>query len=192
VIVIYEKPTTKIYVKSNELKLEDVNKLRSVNVDDLTSAEIKMYLKEFGFNLNWSKSQLKKKLTKLLIEKRDSLLKTLQTNDSKTPKCPKCSSEMKRFHDLKQLIEFDARYAAGFFCDKCKRESKESENLFPMIHCLTGTCCHNECKSCVREVNGRRKIGKVVEKQTKKLVVEQISKVVDESFLPQKLKDAPF
>ena len=188
--VSYQKQKVKLYEKSNERKLvinfgmclfcssffteEDVNNL-ICNVDDLKTAEIKIYLKEFGLELNLKKSKLQKKLTKLLDEKRDSLLKTLQTHNSKVTefvrctnsaapfqnfrkinyfeasKCPKCSSAIECYYDLRQLIEVDARYATSYVCAICERISGESENFFPMTYCIP--CGHDECKSCVRKVN---------------------------------------
>jgi hypothetical protein len=102
-IPLVAKKNFKREIKS---KLKDVeNMLRDVETDtnDLKPAEIKNYLKTWGFpaaniSANWKKSQLIKKLKGVLNEKRESLSNKLEIsnpNEEKKKKAPTKESKVK-------------------------------------------------------------------------------------------------
>lgn len=76
-----------------------------------------------------------------------NVLKVKEIVDDKNSKCSACSSAIKSFDDVQQLIEFDRQYLNGWSCDECGKDSREEGGLFPMNHCIE--CKQDKCKFCI-------------------------------------------
>jgi len=55
--------------------------------------------------------------------------------------CPRCSTELQKFHNKQQLGRYGIEYRNGFGCDKCS-----FSDVFPMWHCKN--CNYDKCKNC--------------------------------------------